>query len=260
MPAPVRLAAADSSRVWCVSGRRVWIFEPEGDEVAASAIPEELASLAAGGGAAVGATSAGVLVWLDPHSGQAVARAPIGGSPFVVGGDDAVWAIDPASGRAWRLTEPGTADEPVAVGDVELAAPLGDRLWWTALSDTLLRDGAREVDLGHAAAERGAIVACSGAVWVSVHRAVVRVGGWSADTSPPLAAPEGPVRHLVCAGGTLVGASGRRGLFTLNPAVDASIQHHDIDLGGELHALVAAGSAVWAFPSERDEARVVALT
>ncbi len=260
MPAPVRLAAADSVRVWCVAGRRVWIYEPGGDEVAASAIPEELASLAAAGGTAVGATSAGGLVWLDPQSGAAIARAPIGGSPYVVGGNDAVWAIDPVSGRAWHLTEPGTLGEPEAVGDVELAAPLGGRLWWTSRLDTLLRDGAREVDLGAAAGERGAIVACSGAVWVSAHRAVMRVGGWSADTSPPLAAPEGPVRHLVCADGTLVGASGRHGLFTLNPAVDASIQHHDVDLGGELHALVAAGAVVWAFPTERDEARVIALT
>jgi hypothetical protein len=260
LPAPVHLAAADESHVWCVSGRHVWIYGRDGDEIAASAVPEELGSLTAGGGTAVGATRSGVLVWLDARSGDVSARTPIGGNPFVVGGGDHAWAVDPTSGRAWHLPEPGALGAPLAVGGVDDAAPLGDRLWWTSRFDTLLRDGEREVDVGAAAGERGASVGCSGAIWISIHHALFRVGGWSADASPPIVAPEGPVRHLACAEGTLVGASGRQGLFTLNPAIDASIRHHDVDLGGELVELAAAGTNVWAFPAGRDEARVVALT
>jgi hypothetical protein len=72
-------------------------------------------------------------------------------------------------------------------------------------------------------------------------------------------APEGPVPHLACAGGILVGGSGRHGLFVLNPSIDVGVRHLDVELGGELDFLVATRSIAWAFPAGRPEARLVPL-
>jgi hypothetical protein len=259
LPGPVRAAASDGATVWCAASGRLLAYEPSGAVLLEAPEPAGLLALTAAPGVLVAVLEPGIMAWLDPGTGRDQLRRPLGGQLAVAAGGNAVWALDRSSGRAWRLADVGTLTEPVRLGDVDQLAPEGERLWWTSHHDSLLRGGTRPVDLGVGADERGGMTACAGSVWVSVRGALLRVGAWAAELGPPVEAPEGPVPHLACASGVLVGGSGRHGLFLLNPSIDAGVRHLDVDLGGELDFLVATRSIAWAFPAGRPEARLVAL-
>jgi hypothetical protein len=259
LPAPPSAVAAGETTVWCVVGSRLLSFEAAGSPVRNVPAPEGVSSLAAAGEVLAAAGPPGVITWLDPREDSVGARLSVGGEPELLAGGGAVWAYDRSSGRARRLVGEGAATEPVAVPDADRIAVDGERVWWTSREDTLLHGGDRTVDVGVGPDERGGLVACGGSVWVSAPDALLRVGAWAAELGPPLSAPEGPVEHLACAGGILVGGSGRRGLFVLDPSVDADVRHLDVDLGGDLAHLVATRAVAWAFPSGRAEARLVSV-
>lgn len=259
LPGPVRAAASDGATVWCATGGRLLAYDPDGAPLQEGPEPAGLLALAAAPGAVVAALEPGTVAWLDPGTGGDQLRRPLGGELAVAAGGNAVWALDRSSGRAWRLADVGVLTGPVRLGDVDQLAPQGDQLWWTSRHDSLLRGGTRPVDLGVDPNDRGGMTACAGSVWVSVRDALLRVGAWTAELGPPVEAPEGPVPHLACADGVLVGGSGRHGLFVLNPSIDAGVRHLDVDLGGELDFLVATRSTAWAFPAGQPEARLVAL-
>jgi hypothetical protein len=259
LPGPVRAAASDGTRVWCAAGGRLVAFEPTGSPLLEAPEPAGLLALAAVHDVVVAALEPGIVTWLDPDAGTERLRRPVGGDLVVAAGGDSVWALDRRSQRAWRLTDMGVLAEPVSLAGVDQFAPEGNRLWWTARHDTLLRGGARPVDLGVGADARGGMTVCAGSVWISVSDGLLRVGAWAAELGPPLEAPEGPVRHLACAGGILAGGSGRQGLFVLDPSIDAGVRHLPVDLGGELDFLVASHSVMWAIPAGRPEARLVAV-
>jgi hypothetical protein len=252
-------AAADGSTVWCAAGGRLVSYEATGAPLAEAAAPPELVALAAAGPVLAAALAVGEIAWLDPATGEERRRVPVGGKPLLAAGGGAVWAVDRLSGRAWRLGDEEVLGAAVSVPEVDAVAPDGDRLWWTSPADTLLREGERTVDLEAGPDERGAMAVCFGSVWVSVAGGLARVGAWAADRGLTLPAPEGPVPFLACADGILVGGSGRRGLFVLDPRVDADVRHLDVDLGGELAALVATGDVAWAFPAGKAQARLVAV-
>jgi hypothetical protein len=259
LPGPVRAAAADGARVWCATGGRLVAYEPFGSVLLEAPEPAGLRSLAVGPDVVAAALEPGMVAWLDPSSGIERQRRPVGGDLDVVAGGGGVWALDRRSRRAWRLVEDGVLAEPVVLAGVDQLAPDGDRVWWTSRDDTLLRGGSRPVDLGVGAGARGGMTVCAGSVWVSVTGGLLRVGAWGAELGPTVPAPEGPVRHLVCAGGVLAGGSGRRGLFVLDPSIDVDVRHLPVDLGGELDFLIATHSLVWAMPAARPEARLLAV-
>jgi hypothetical protein len=259
LPAAPVAAAADGETVWCVAEGRLLSFEAAGSPLDDVPAPSGLGSLAAADGTLAAALSPGVVTWLDPREGVVRTQLPVGGELEVLSGGGTVWAFDRSRGRARRLAGVGTLGEPVTLAGADRAAPDGERIWWTSSEDTFLHGGDRQVDLGVGPGERGGLVACGGSIWVSVAQALLRVGAWAAELGPPFAAPEGPVQHLVCAGGILAGGSGRRGLFALDPSIDADVRHLDVDLGGELGHLVATRSIVWAFPAGRAEARLVTV-
>jgi hypothetical protein len=259
LPGPVYAAASDGATVWCAAAGRLLAYEPDGAVLLEAPEPAGLRALAAAPGVVVAVVEPGIVAWLDPGTGGERLRRPLGGELTVVAGGNAVWALDRASGRAWRQADVGVLTEPVRLGDVDWLAPQGDRLWWTSRHDSLLRGGTRPVDLGVGPEGRGGMTVCAGSVWVSVRGALLRVGAWAAELGPPVEAPEGPVPHLACGGGVLAGGSGRHGLFLLDPSIDAGVRHLDIDLGGELDFLVATRSIAWAIPAGRAEARLVAF-
>jgi hypothetical protein len=259
LPAPVRAAAADAARVWCALEGRLLAYDPGGSPLLEAAAPPGLVGLVAAPGALVAVLEPGTVAWLDPDSGREQQRRLLGGELSVAAGDGGVWVVDRGTAQAWRLTGPGQLDEPVPLGSVDRFAAQGDRLWWTSPHDTLLRGGTRPVDLQVGGDKRGGMAAAAGSVWISVPGGLLVVRAWAAQLGPPLKAPEGPVRQLAAGGGVLVGGSGRRGLFVLDPSVDADVRHLDVELGGELELLIATRSTAWAFPSGRAEARLVAL-
>jgi len=259
LPGPVRAATTNGATVWCAAGGRLVAYEPAGSPLREAPEPAGLLGLAAIPGVLVAALEPGIVAWLDPDSGREQLRRPVGGELMVTAGGGAVWAFDRSSQRAWRLGGAGVLAEPVRLGDVDQLASDGDRVWWTSRHDTLLRGGARPVDLGVGAGGRGGMTMCAGSAWVSVHGALLRVGAWAAALGSPVAAPEGPVRHLACADHVLVGGSGRHGLFLLDPSIDADVRHLEIDLEGDLDFLVTTRSVAWAIPAGRSQARLVAI-
>jgi hypothetical protein len=252
-------AATDGATVWCAAGGRLLAFEAAGSPLLDVPAPPRLRGLAAGPDVVVAALEPGLLVWLDPGSASEQLRHPVGGQPELAAGGGTVWALDRRSGRAWRLAGVGAVSEPLCLPSVDRIAADGERIWWTSRDDTLLRGGARPVDIGVGAGERGGMVACAGAVILSVADGLLLVSAWSAEVGPTLTAPEGPGAFLACGDGVLVGASGRRGLFLLDPSVDADVRHFDLDLGGDLDFLVATRSVAWALPAGRAEARLVTV-
>jgi hypothetical protein len=259
LPGPASAVASDRARVWCAAGNRLAAYEPSGSRLLEAPKPTGLLALAAAPNVLAAALEPGVVAWLDPDAGTERLRRPVGGELVLAAGGGSVWALDRRSQRAWRLSDVGVLAGPVVLAGVDQFAPQGDRVWWTSRDDPLLRGGARPVDLGVGADARGGMTVCAGSVWISVSRGLLRVGAWGAELGPVVEAPEGPVRHLACADGVLVGGSGRHGLFLLDPSIDAGIRHLQVDLGGELDFLVATHSAVWAIPTGRPEARLVTV-
>jgi hypothetical protein len=259
LPGPVRAAVSDGTMVWCAAGGRLAAYGPTGIPLLTAPEPAGLLALAAAPGMVVAVLEPGIVAWLDSGTGEISSRYPLGGELAVAAGASAIWTVDRTSGRAWRIAGAGVLSAPVRLGAVDRMAPQGDRLWWTSRHDSFLRGGPHPVDLGIDPGGRGGMTACSGSVWISVRGALLRVGTWAAELGPPVAAPEGPVSHLACADGVLVGGSGQHGLFLLDPGADASARHIEVDLGGELDFLVTIGSIAWAIPAGRSEARLVAV-
>ena len=257
LPEPATAAAAAGETIWCAAGDRMLSFTATGEERLDVAALNGLRSLGADGDSVVAALDPGVVVWLDLESARERERVPLGGEIDLVSGDQRVWALDRRAGRAWRLDGPGTTGRALALGPVDRAAAEGDRLWWTSREDSLLRTGEQEIDLGVDAARRGGMVACAGSIWVGAPGALLRVGAWAGQLGRPIEAPGGPVAHLACAGGAIVGGPVDSGLIVLDPAVDAGVRRLDVEVGDELAFLVATQAIVWAFPSGSAEARLV---
>jgi hypothetical protein len=258
LPAPAEAATAEGSTVWCLARGHLLRLAAGGAaaDVHRVEISGDAVSVAAAGGILAVATAAGSVIWLDQLTGAALGEHALGGPVELFGGDH-LWALDRPGGRALRLA-PGDGVETVVVArGVDRFAAGGDRAWWTAHDDSLLRNGEGAVDLGVRAEERGAIVVCAGAVWVSVAGGLVLVNAWSGAVQARLEALEGPVPFLVCVGGAVVGTSGRSGLFVLDPQADADARHLDVHLHGRPAAVTATIDTVWAFPAHEPVALAI---
>ena len=71
--------------------------------------------------------------------------------------------------------------------------------------------------------------------------------------------PEGPVTHLACARGVVVGAAGSGSLLVLDPSIDADVRRVDLDIDGEIALLVATGTIAGVFVAGAPELRLVAI-
>jgi hypothetical protein len=159
--------------------------------------------------------------------------------------------LAPDSGLS-RLEAPGIATfAPGALG-----------VYWISADDTLRfsHQGATQaVDLPIRFANRtGAMVVCANSLWVSVTDALVLISATTLEIRSELAAPEGPVRHLICDGGQRI-IGGTRGVFVLDPSVDDDVRRIDLDSASELQALVAAGDRIWALESAEPTVHILNL-
>lgn len=254
----VCIAAAGGDTAWCAAGERLLGFTATGTLRLDVPLAKGVTQLASVGESLIAVIESRHVAWLDPTSGNVLATRVTGSAPQLVSGGGAVWVVDRAMSRAWKVRETGVLDAPRNVQSVDRVAVDGDRLWWTTSNGTTLHDFDRTVDIGVAAGDRGAMVACAGSVWISVAQGLCRVGAWQAAKGPLVRAPEGPVPFLVCANGVLVGASGRGNLFVLDPLADAGVRALDgFDAGAMLSDLVAVGNSVWAFAAGKSEARFI---
>ena len=245
-------AAWDGARMWVAVDGTLAAFDAEGREVLRRDGPPAVLSLVAGPDGLVAVAGAGVVVWLD-GAGAEVTRRPAGGDAVVVGGRDGAFVVDRAGERAWPVAGAGALGSPAPVPGVAGATVARGAIWWTSRHDSVLRGNGLEVDLG---APAGApVCGCAGSVWVSVERALLRVGAWGGETSPPLPAPFGPAA-LACGDGRLAGASAA-GAFVLDPSADADVRRLEVSLAQAPAAVVATPTSVWLFPAGSPAALVV---
>lgn len=217
-------AAWDGARMWVAVDGTLAAFDAEGREVLRRDGPPAVLSLVAGPDGLVAVAGAGVVVWLDG-----------------------------AGERAWPVAGAGALGSPAPVPGVAGATVARGAIWWTSRHDSVLRGNGLEVDLG---APAGApVCGCAGSVWVSVERALLRVGAWGGETSPPLPAPFGPAA-LACGDGRLAGASAA-GAFVLDPSADADVRRLEVSLAQAPAAVVATPTSVWLFPAGEPAALVV---
>jgi hypothetical protein len=242
-----------------VAADRLLAYGSAGSSLFNVAAPRHVVAMVALQDTLVLVVEPGIVVWLDAKSGEEAARQPVGGQLHLSGSPDGACLLDRASGRGWILHSSGGLSEPAAIHGADKAVFASGRYWYVTRHDTLLHGGPAPIELGVGPDMRGDIVVCVGSVWVSVPDGLLRVGSWDGQLGPLVPAPEGPVPHLACQGGRLVGGSGRQGLFVLDVAADADARHIDIDAGGDLTSLVATTTAAWAFPTETAVARVVPL-
>jgi len=97
------------------------------------------------------------------------------------------------------------------------------------------------------AAGAGAVAVCANGVWISVKDALLLINPYEMTHRATLAAPEGPVPHLLCADGKLVG--GLHGVFVLNPMTDHRVHALPVQPKSPLAAIAANSAAVWALES-----------
>ena len=247
-----RAATWDGQRVWALVDDTLAAFEPGGGQVVRRRGPSAVSSLAAGPEGLV-AAAGGMVVWLDGVTGDDVAQRAAGGEVVVVGGHEGVFVVDRASERAWPATGPGTLGPPAPVPGVAHATVARGAVWWTSGHDSAVRGNGMEVELPVPLG--AALTGCAGSVWVAAEGALLRVGAWGGDTSPPMPAPFTP-SVLACGDGRLVGASAA-GVFVLDPSADADVRRLDVDLDEEPGVLVATGTAAWLFSAHSPSALVV---
>lgn len=256
----VCVAAAGGDTARCVAGGRLLAFNDVGEAVLELPLTQDVTQLACTRDLLVAVTASRRLVWLDQETGRVLAEKSAGDAPRLVSGGGAIWAVDSPSSRAWRVREPGVLDAPLDAPGIDEAAADGDRLWWTSRYDTQLRDFARAEDIGRAAGERGALVVCFNSVWISVRKALCRVGAWDAKRGLDLAAPYGPVPFLVCAQGALVGATAGGEFFSMDPRIDADVRaFHGAEPMGPLGHVIAVNDSIWAFDSGGNAAHFIRL-
>ena len=255
LKSPVALAA---------STRDIWIadagapalarFDPAGGEpTRAIALPAAPTALAGAGSLIVAGLATGALVAFDGEPGTELWREMDDrdrGDWLLRAAGDAIWAWKRESGELLRCTRSGVEARLRMEG--QSFAPGRDVVYCLSadgLITTHDATGSRgaSVRLPGDAQPTGATVVCANAFWVSVPDALVLVNARSLEVKAKLAAPEGPVAHLICDGQQLFGGS--RGVFTLDPAVDGRVRPVAVTLGSAVGGLAAARSRLWVLES-----------
>src|SRR5262249_35352998 len=160
-------------------------------------------------------------------------------------------AWDRGSGVLLRCTRDGVENQLRAHG-VEFA-PGRDAVSCRSVDGTITTcdpagHEAPAIRLPEDARPTGAIVVCANESGVSVPAGVLVVSRCAREVKSRLAAPEGPVPHLICDGsGRLFGGS--RGVFTLDPAADARVRPVTVPLASPVRGLAAAGIRLWVLES-----------
>jgi len=252
-------AAAGGAAARCIAGGRLLTFAESGERLGDVPAPERIRQLASTSDSLIALQDEHV-AWLDRKSGRVVQRAAVGGDAQLIGAVGSVWVVDRRHATARRVHEGGVLGPRRSTPGIDRAAADGDNLWWLDRDAATLRDFDREVELGSAARGHGGITVCAGSVWVSGADGLCRVGTWRAARGAMLAAPFGPADYLACARGALVGASGRHGVFALDPAADADVRLlAGADEVGPTACYTTVGDSLWAFLENRAAARLIRI-
>lgn len=259
-------AAGGSAGVWIADGTSKTVTRFD----AATGRPQAVVCLeatpvdveVAGGSVVVGLTD-GSIVWYSERSGEeALRRWVVSGDLALRSAGNRVWVLDREAPALVSFDLAGTRSS-IEIGGVSTFAAGLEGVYWIS-DDGMVRFGEGErrcrpaVALPPWATPTGAMVSCANSLWVSVTEGLLMVSLRTLEPGSALPAPEGPVPHLICDQDNRI-IGGAKGVFVLDPAVDANVRPFDVALKSELRALVAAGDRIWALESAEPTAHILRI-
>jgi outer membrane protein assembly factor BamB len=250
---PVALAGA-RQWIWVADrpSRSLRAFRAEdAGPVRALQLPEPPVALAAAGGLVCVGLASGSVIAVDEDSGSELWRhAAFHGEMHMRSGGELVWATEPGGGFLIAFDRSGPVTRVPAEGLRAFAPANGQVLWLSKDSVLVASDlsgkAARTEPLSQPF-EAGAMVGCANALWFSVTKGLLMVDLRSLQTRSYLAAPEGPVPHLICKDGKLAGGSNT--VFVLNPMTDMSVHPLCVRPRSPLRGIAATAAKIWALES-----------
>jgi outer membrane protein assembly factor BamB len=245
------IADADSHSLVCLTAA-------EGKQVAEISLEGAPVSMATAGGMVAAGLASGTVVAFDGESGAELWRRPGPAGARLKGEGNYIWA---GAGDSLAWFDRSGAGGRTAASGMRAFAPGADGVFWLSRDGVLSAysvagSGTRTLALP-AASGGGAMAACANAIWVSVNNGLLLVEQYAMELRTTLAAPEGPVPHLICADGKLIG--GLIGVFVLNPMTDARVHPLAVKPESPLRAIAANSSMVWALESARPVVHITEL-
>lgn len=245
--------AAAGEVVWLASGKTLRKLDARsGQELGSGRLQWAVTDLSALSEMVFAAGSDGIVAGLDPATLKPRFQTYAATSAVrLAAGDDCLWTAEPDRAVVRRYSMEGMAEATVETVPIDRFVTGGGGAWFTSPEDTLVHfsDGKpssyRSVDFGLPPEQRGALQCCSNAVWLSVPQALAWAPAYTLNPGRPFPAPCGPVEHLVCCGGRLVGGDRLEEMFVLDPAADADVRRLETGSSGKLATLLAAGPLVW---------------
>lgn len=198
------------------------------------------------------ASKDGLVLWYSVNTGQEIFRSSISSANLCLKADrDMLWVLDREQSKLVAFDYTNKLRE-VKVESVKDFTVGQGKVYWLSYEGTItchdsnvdVQDETRLLTADQA----GSISFCANSLWISVTEGLMMALVLSLEPGDILPAPEGPVPHLICNDGAIIG--GKKGLFVLDPSADNNIYPIDISLKSELRALVGADTCIWALESD----------
>jgi hypothetical protein len=201
----------------------------------------------------------GTVVALDPETGAEIWRRSLG-AMRLKSGPDCIWASERDKDELVSFDRSG-ASTRVRAENVRDFAALPTGVVWLSRDGVLaahnvLESSPRTLPLPQGVTA-GALAACANAVWVSIENGLLLVDQYEFQLRSKLSAPEGPVPHLLCSDGKLVG--GWNGVFVLNPIADARVHPLPVEPQSPLTGIAATADVVWCLESAQPVVHITQL-
>lgn len=243
--------------------RRIWIADQEppslasfdpasGQMLSRIALDDRPVAASATADFVSAGMSSGVVAAFDPSTGKQVwRRAVSSGSLQLKPTRDRLWAWDRQAGAFLAFDFSGAVSRLVAQA-ATLFTPGADGVYWLSAAGMLgfrprVQGDGLTAQLPSGIEGAGAMVVCANALWLSVPDALLLLDLRSLELRARVAAPEGPVAHLICDDVRLFGGS--RGVFLLDPRADAEIHPLPLTLQSPLRGLAVASQKLWVLES-----------
>jgi hypothetical protein len=244
------------------SRQRIWVVDRSSQSLTAFRaddagpirslpLPEPPTALATTGGLLCVGLASGSIIAFDEETGSGLWRnAAFRGDMQMRSGGELIWASERDSGALLAFDRSGPVTR-VSTEGLRAFAPANSRVFWLSKNDVLvasdLSGKATRTEPLPQAFEVGTMACCANALWFSVSSGLLMIDLVSLQTRSRLAAPEGPVPHLICKDGKLAGGSGT--IFVLNPMTDIGIHTIGVQAQSPLRGIAATATKIWALES-----------
>ncbi len=198
------------------------------------------------------ASQNGLVLWHSINTGREIYRVSISSANLALKADNKVlWVLDREHSKLVAFDYTNKIRE-IKTGSVKDFAVGRGKVYWLSYEGAITchdsNAGVQDETKALTTDQTGSISYCANSLWISVTDGLMMASVLSLEAGNILPAPEGPVPHLICNDGAIIG--GKQGLFVLDPSTDNNIYPVDISLRSELCALVGADNCIWALESD----------